>query len=80
LEQFDVLRRFFHRLKPKARRMVEQMITHVVANELQHLTEIHEGKSLAEVDPALLEKLRRLYRLLDQHEELFIIESALKEK
>lgn len=78
LEQFDVLRRFFHRLKPKARRMVEQIITHVVANELQHLTAIHEGKPLTEIDPALLEKLRRLYRLLDQHEELFAIESALQ--
>lgn len=59
--------------------MIEQVLTHVISRELEQLME-KSHKSLHEINPATLEKLRRLYELLDQHEELFAIEEALKVK
>lgn len=79
VEQFETLRRFFHRLKPKAKKMIEQVLTNVISRELDQLME-KSHRSLHEIEPETLEKLRRLYQLLDQHEELFAIESALQEK
>lgn len=79
VQEFETLRRFFHRLKPNAKKMIEQVLTHVISRELEQLME-KSHKSLHEINPATLEKLRRLYELLDQHEELFAIEEALKVK
>ncbi len=79
IEQFEILHSFFHRLKPKAKKMIEQALTHVISRELEQLMK-KSYNSLHEIEPEVLEKLRRLYQLLGQHEELFAIESALQEK
>ncbi len=79
-ENFETLKRFLHRLNPKARRMVEQILSQVVSRELDSIMEKDQVKDLSQIDRQILEKLRRLYRLLDQHEELFAIESALQKK
>ncbi len=79
-EQFESLRRFFYRLKPKARRMVEHVLVAAISDKLNKIMREKGEQSLEEIDVDILEKLRRLYKLLDQHEELFAIESALAEK
>ncbi len=76
-EEFDVLRRFFHRLKPKVKERVEQLLAHFISHQLTVIMKEHGEKALHEVDQPILEKLRRLYTLLDQHEELYVLESAL---
>lgn len=78
--QFESMRRFFHRLRPKARRMVEQILVNSTSDKLHMLMREQKGKCLDEIDPEILEKLRRLYKLLGQHEELFAIEEILAQK
>lgn len=75
-ENFEVIRRFLSRLKPKAKTMVESLLVNFIAHQLHNLAQQYRGKSLAEIDRAVLEQLRRLYTLVDEHEELFAIEQA----
>jgi len=77
-EDFETIRRFFSHLKPKAKNMVESLLVNFIAHQLHSLTQQYQGKSLAEIDTAALEQLRRLYTLVDEHEELFAIEQAIK--
>lgn len=79
-DQFDHLRRFFHRLKPHANKIAFHILYGFISEELERLSENHKDKFLHEINDEILEKLRRLYTLLDQHEELFVIESAIKQK
>lgn len=67
-EEFENMSRFFHRLKPSVRDQLERYLIASVSRELN---------SIDNTDFASLERLRRLYILLDQHEELFTIERAL---
>lgn len=79
-ESFENARRFLHRLKPKAKLLVEQVLIHFISEELNEIMNTMKGTSLEQIDGATLEKLRRLYTLLEQHEELFEIEKALQEQ
>lgn len=76
--QFENFRRFFFHLKPAARKMVDEVLIDVISEELNMLLHDYAGKSLQELSPEILERLRRLYTVLDQHEELFLIEEALQ--
>lgn len=69
-EEFYELRMFFTRLKPKARKMLEILLIHAIA---QLFTPLIKGDR----DSIVLVHLKRLYTILDQHEELFAIEAAL---
>lgn len=71
-EEFDDLRRFFHRLKQKAKHMARQFLMDAASNELKSIGDRMESGEA-------LERLRRLYILLDEHEELFALE-AVREK
>jgi hypothetical protein len=71
-DEFEHLRHFFHRLKPKAKRMVKQMLTQAIAEEVQSLG--------SHFNTETVEKLKRLYILLDEHEELFALEELMKEQ
>lgn len=77
-ERFENLRRFFKRLGPGARHMVNQILIHYVSKHLNVMMNKCGDKLLHEMDPHMLENLRRLYTLLDQHEELYEVEEALK--
>lgn len=77
-EEFESLRRFMYRLTPKAKNMVETVLINVISGEMNNLSEQFKGKFLHEIDADKLEKLRRLYKVLDQHEELHEIEKALQ--
>jgi HEAT repeat protein len=66
VDEFEHFRHFFHRLKPKAKHMVKQMLTQLIVEEIQSLG--------SHFDTATVEKLKRLYLLLDEHEELFALE------
>ena len=77
-EKFENFRRFFFHLKPHAKKMVDGVLIDVISKELNMLLEKYTGKSLHELSTEILEKLRRLYKLIDQHEELFLIEEALQ--
>lgn len=77
-ERFDVLGRFFNRLRPKTKKMAERVLVHFIASHIHDIMhEYGDARSLHEVDDAMLEKLRRMYKLLDQHEELYAIENAI---
>lgn len=77
-ERFESLRRFFKRLSPKARHMVNQILIHYVSEHLNVMARKCGDKLLHEMDRHMLESLRRLYTLLDQHEELYEVEEAIK--
>lgn len=79
-EKFEHLRRFLHRLGPKAREMVETVLVHYVSEKLKTLMQDGQEKSLYDLDSEVLENLRRLYKLLDQHEELFVVENAIAKR
>ena len=79
-DQFSSLRRFIEKLKPKAKHMIEQVITNEVSSDLNGIMRDYSGRPIAEIDHSLLHRLRRLYLLLDQHEEIFLIETELKEE
>ncbi|MBI2453714.1 HEAT repeat domain-containing protein [Candidatus Peregrinibacteria bacterium] len=79
-EKFETLRRFFHHAKPQIRRPLETIVVSFVAELLNAVPRAGaDYSSGAAWDPVLLEKLRRLSTLLDEHEELFIIEKSLKD-
>ncbi|MBI5413140.1 HEAT repeat domain-containing protein [Candidatus Peregrinibacteria bacterium] len=77
-ERFESLRRFFNRLSLKARHMVNQILIHYVSQHLDVMMNKCGDKLLHEMDRRMLENLRRLYTLLDQHEELYEVEEAMK--
>ncbi len=77
-EQFENLRRLFFHFQPHVEKMVDDVLIDVISEELNMLLERYAGKSLQELSPEILERLRRLYKILDQHEELFLIEEALQ--
>jgi hypothetical protein len=77
-DQFFALHRFIQKLKPKAKHVVEQVITNEVSSSLNGIMRDYNGRPIAEIDRDLLHRLRRLYLLLEQHEEIFLIESELK--
>lgn len=76
---FDSLRRLFKRLKPKARKVAEYIIRHRISEELAFLMKQRGPVTIHEISQEALQRLQRLYRLSEQHEELFAIEEALRE-
>lgn len=78
-EEFETLRRFMHRLTGDVKKNTQQTIVHIIAEHVKLLMKQYVGKRLHDVDGALLEKLRRLYKLIDQHEELHEIETVISE-
>lgn len=76
-EEFDRLRHFFHRLRPHARRQADRFLHDVIAEMLMELEREYGKMPLQNVPQQLLERLRRLYTLVNQHEELSLIESVL---
>ncbi|MEK7171863.1 MAG: MFS transporter [Patescibacteria group bacterium] len=77
--EFETLRRFFHRLSAKAKKIAELVLVETASDYLNLVThEYIDKKSLKEIDVTVLEKMRRLYKLLGEHEELYAIEDALK--
>lgn len=82
IEKFESLRRFFKRLKPKAKNMTQTLIANFVSQQLNNLMSSEKNAKLAvdKIDENILERLRRLYRLLDHHDELYTIESILKQR
>lgn len=77
-EDFDRLRRFSNYLRPPAKAMVERMLVHVISERLNRLMHDYPQRDLLEIPLQELLTLKRLYQLLDQHEELYVIETALQ--
>ncbi|MBI4994211.1 MFS transporter [Candidatus Peregrinibacteria bacterium] len=75
---FESMRRFLNRLSPKAKKVAKNVMIEATSEYLNLVThEYNDKKSLKEIDAGVLEKLRRLYKLLDEHEELHAIETVL---
>lgn len=79
-ERFENLRRFFNRLAPNAKKTAEQVLIIYISNYIKEIMKKYRDKELKEIDLEVLERLRRLYRILDQHDELFEIENAIKKQ
>jgi hypothetical protein len=67
-------------LDRRAKLNVERVLTNFTSEYLRDLSQEYETSTLADMNADVLEKLRRLYVLLDQPEELFEIQLALNEK
>lgn len=78
--EFEIFRRFFHRLKPQAKKMVDKILLNVISNFHREIFTKHAETGIEEMEQDLLERLRRLYGLLDQHEELYTIEQVINHK
>ena len=77
-EDFEMFERFFRRLKPKSKIVVDKILIHAVSEELEEIMQHYGDLALSQMPRDVLERLRRLYTLLDQHEELFALEQVIK--
>ena len=78
--QFETMRRFFHRLNPRAQKVVEQTVVNTISEEMSKFSRLYSGIQLHEMEYNDLEKLKRLYTLLSRHEELYALEMALQKR
>jgi len=77
-EEFSQFKHFYENICPKARQLFEHALVHAVSREFNQMMHNYGGRMISEIDPDILQRLRRLYILLNQHEELFAIDTALR--
>lgn len=68
-----LLKEINHRLQNvdvRIKRNVDRMVKHLVSTEIMDLMEVNRGKSLSDLSSADLEKLRKLYRLVGEYNEV----------
>lgn len=77
-EHFQALPHFLRRLHSKEKQFAELLISQAITQHLNALIRKFSDAELKDFPTSDLEFLKRLYKLLDQHEELFVVEEELR--
>lgn len=79
-EDFVSFKHFYQRLGSGIKLMAKHLIAHRITEKLSYIGNQKQMDGFLNINSKILEKLRRLYILLDEHEELFTLEAAMANK
>lgn len=77
-KEFNELKHFVESLETKSYQLFEHALVQAVAHEFASMSKRYGGKKIETLNANVLQKLRRLYILLDEFEELFAVENAIE--